>query len=127
MYVKLSSMPDPPKEYVLELPRLDGGLNLWDLDYRMDANQSPNMQNLYWLDGALSCRDGQAWLSEAQLGAGYCCAPELFWDHAFFHIGSKLYYGALSDPAAETMTLTELLSGVPANRGTWLRYGDDLF
>lgn len=127
MYVKLSSMPDPPKEYVLELPKLDGGLNLWDLDYRMDANQSPNMLNLYWLDGALSCREGQVWLSQTQLGTGYCCAPELFWDHGFFHIGSKLYYGELSDPAAETMTLTELLSGVPENRGTWFRYGDDLY
>lgn len=46
MYVSLSNLPSKPKEYVIDLPRLDGGLNLWDLDYRMDADQSPEMKNL---------------------------------------------------------------------------------
>ena len=41
--VKLSGMPDPPREYVVNFLRLDGGLNTWELDYRLDANESPEI------------------------------------------------------------------------------------
>ena len=85
-------MLDPPKEYVLDFPRLDGGLNLWELDYRLDSNQSPDMKNMCWLDGALGCRDGQTWVSDVELGAGFTCYEDLFWGCAFFHIGNRLYY-----------------------------------
>lgn len=132
MAVRLSSMPDPPKEYVIDLPRLDGGLNLWDLDYRMDANQSPDMKNLYWLDGALSCRPGQVWVTdETDRGAGYACFQDLFWGCVFAHIGGGIY--VMNGDAAKTATETEpaeltlLQSGVPANRGTFFRYGDALY
>lgn len=141
MRVSLSSMPSPHATKMVDFPRLDGGLNLWELGYRLSRNQSPEMRNLWWQDGVLQCRDGQSYLygpSEAQmqsplpegvdawsdLGTGYTCAGELFWDHAFFHIGSKLYY---MDPAAETPEMTELLSGVSENRGTFFRYYDWLF
>jgi len=128
MYVSLSKLPTPPQEHVLELSKLDGGLNLWDLDYRMDANQSPDMKNLYWLDGALSCRDGQVWLSaDTGFGVGYSCCSFLFWGNAFFHIGSKLYRAEVSADQEYPIALTELLDGIPQNRGTWFRYGDNLY
>ena len=141
MKISLSSMPNQHTTKMVDFPRLDGGLNLWELDYRLNRNQSSEMKNLWWQDGVLQCRDGQSYLygpSEAQmqsplpdgvnawadLGTGYTCASDLFWDYAFFHIGSKLYY---MDPAAEDSEMTELLSGVPENRGTFFRYNDWLF
>lgn len=141
MKISLSSMPDQHATKMVDFPRLDGGLNLWELDYRLDRNQSPEMKNLWWQDGVLQCRDGQSYLfgpSDAQmtdplpegveawtdLGTGYTCAAELFWDHAFFHIGTKIYY---LNPAEETPLMTELVDGVPENRGTFFRYNDWLF
>ena len=139
--ISLSSVPGQHATKMVDFPRLDGGLNLWELDYRLDRNQSPEMKNLWWLDGVLQCRDGQSYLygpSKEQmtsplpdgvtawtdLGTGYTCTPELFWGYAFFHIGSKLYY---MDPSAETPAMTELVGGVPENRGTFFRYNDGLF
>ena len=120
-------VPAPPKEYVVDLPRLDGGLNLWELDYRMDSNQSPDMRNMCWLDGVLSCRDGQVWMSQdTTLGVGYTCYAELFWGSAFLHIGTAIYRVSV-DPEAEELTPVKLLDEVPANRGTFFRYGDALY
>lgn len=125
MYVKLSSYPDPPKVYRLDFPKLTGGLNLWELDYRLDADQSPNMKNLWWQDGVLQCRDGQVYLSSGTtLGVGYTCYNVLFFGRAFFHIGAKLYY---ADPEADNFALTELTAGVPEKRGTFFRYLDWLY
>lgn len=141
MRISLSNMPNQHATKMVDFPRLDGGLNLWEMDYRINRNQSPEMKNLWWQDGVLQCRDGQSYLygpSQAQmttplpagtvawtdLGAGYTCTSDLFWDHAFFHIGTKLYY---MDPSAETPAMTELVDGVPENRGTFFRYNDGLF
>lgn len=129
MRVNLSSMPSPPKEYVIDFPRLDGGLNNWELSYRLDADESPEMKNLWWQDGALCSRDGQVRLHEGKLGKGYSACESLFWEHGFFHIGSKLYCAPLTNPdaAAGSLALTELLGGIPENRGSWFRYGDCLY
>ena len=129
MRVNLSSMPDPPKEYVLDFPRLDGGLNLWELDYRLDSNQSPDMKNMCWLDGALGCRDGQTWVSAQELGIGFTCYEDLFWGCAFFHIGNRLYYADMSEATGDTPTaeLAALEVEVPEARGTFFRYGDALY
>ena len=83
---KLTHVPNQHATKVIDFPRLDGGLSLWELDYRLDRNQSPEMMNLWWQDGVLQCRDGQEYISDAELGTGYTCAAELFWDNAFFHI-----------------------------------------
>lgn len=130
MRVNLSSMPSPPKENVLDFPRLDGGLNTWELDYRLKANESPDMVNLWWKDGALCSRNGQVFAtSDEVLGTGWSAYEGLYWNHAFFHVGDKLYHARLNDPdvSAGDVVLKELLSGVPENRGTWFRYGDDLY
>ena len=99
-------MPGQHATKVVDFPRLDGGLNLWELSYRLDRNQSPEMKNLWWQDGILQCRDGQRYIygpSAEQmttplpegvepwvdLGTGYTCTSDLFWGHAFFHIDRK--------------------------------------
>ena len=129
MRIGLSGLPSPPKEYVVEFPRLDGGLNTWELDYRLKNNESPEMLNLRWQDGALCCRDGQTRLTAESLGVGFSAYETLFWDHGFFHIGDKLYCAKLTDAdkAEGKLRLVELLDRVPENRGSWFRFGDDLF
>jgi len=124
MYINLSSYPTPSKTYVVNFPELTGGLNLRELEYRMPLNQTPDVRNLWWQDGLLQCRDGQVWASEESLGKGYACFGQLFWGHAFFHIGAKLYY---ADPSTDTFELKELRGGVPEVRGTFFRYQDYLF
>lgn len=114
------SMADPPKEYTVSFPTLSGGLNLWELDYRLEPDQSPEMRNMFWLDGALSCRDGQKKILDGGADAGYCCYEALFHDRAFFHIGTKLYW---SDPRDEIVSKTEICT-VPEHRGSFFRYGE---
>lgn len=125
MRVSLGSLPSPAKTYTVDFPKLTGGLNLWELDYRMDANQSPDMKNLWWQDGVLQCRDGQSYIADdTTIGTGYTCCDTLFWGNAFFHIGGKILYGV---PGGSTTQLTVLTDGVPENRGTFFRYLDWLF
>jgi len=119
------SVPGKHAVKVVDFPRLDGGLNLWELDYRLDANQSPDMKNLWWQDGILQCRDGQRFVTDERLGIGYACYGAAFWDCGFFHIGDKLYYRDMTE--GSTDTLHELCSGVPENRGTFFRYFEWLF
>ena len=121
------NLPNPNKVYAVDFPRLDGGLNIWELDYRLDKNESPEMKNLWWQDGVLQSRDGQVYLSgNSDLGKGYCCYSGTFFRYAFFHIGTKLYY---MDPNVElgTGNMVEIASAVPENRGTFFRYNDWLF
>ena len=117
-----SKLPDPPKEKTIVFKNLAGGLNLLELDYRMDANESPEMKNLWWRDGVLGCRDGQAFLSEQELGIGVCACQRLFWGYAVLHIGDGLYAGIPSPD----MTLQKLCGGLPEVRGTFLWYQDAL-
>ena len=124
MRISLSSYPSPQKTYTADFPKLTGGLNLWELDYRMDADQSPNMKNLWWQDGLLQCRDGQRYLSEQMLGEGYTCFEGLFHGQAFFHIGTSIFYG---NPKEDPMALHKLGDGIPGSRGSFFRYQDWLF
>ena len=127
--VNLSAMPSAAKEYVVNFPRLDGGLNTWELDYRLKENESPEMLNLLWKDGALCSRDGQVYASGESLGTGWSAYEGLFHDNAFFHIGNKIYHADLADTNVYEgeLKLKEMISAVPENRGVWFRYGDSLF
>lgn len=121
--VSLSSMPAANTEHVIRLENLSGGLNLWELDYRMDGSQSPEMKNLWWRDGLLGCRDGQRQLLAPQQMQGICAYERLFWGHAVMHCGDGLYAGK----PEEGMTLTKLCDGLPSVRGVFFRYLDGLF
>lgn len=125
MRVSLSSLPNAHPTKVVNFQRLDGGLNLWELDYRLNENESPDMKNLWWQDGVLQCRDGQEYLVKHEgLGRGYTAFDSLFWGNAFLHIGSAIYY---FDPEVSNPAMKKLMSGIPANRGVFFRYGDHLY
>lgn len=130
----LGHLPDAKQLYTIDFSRLDGGLNIYDLDYRLNPNESPDMKNLRWKDGALGSRNGQEWVvcdwtqedpeeHPVKLGTGYAAYDDLFWDYAFVHAGTKLY---CFRPGDAQPVFTELKSGVPNNRGTFFRYKDYL-
>lgn len=128
MRVSLSKLPSPPREYVVNFPRLDGGLNTWELDYRLKDSESPEMVNLWWRAGALCCRDGQSRLTGGVApGVGWSACERPFWGHGFFHIGSGLYHAPVDEPNVSGLELSLLLDGVPENRGSWFVYGDGLY
>ena len=115
-------LPSPPAEKTVAFRNLTGGLNLRELEYRMNADESPEMRNLWWRDGVLGCRDGQELLTTEALGTGLCCHDRLYWGRAVAHIGDGLYAGV---PGMD-MTLEKLCGGLPQVRGTFLRYQDAL-
>ena len=123
--VSLSHLPDAKHIYTVQFPRLDGGLNLYELPYRLNVNESPDMRNLHWRNGALGCRDGQKWLIEpAQEGeVGYAAFRDFFWGYIFVHVDDEL---RCYDPKAVTPSYAVLKTGVPIYRGTFFRYGDYL-
>lgn len=130
-YLSTSSLPSSKTEYSVDYDKLDGGLNLWDLDYRMARNESPRMENLWWRDGVLCCRDGQNCCDgvdedgkKAGPGTGYAASNGRFHGMEFFHIGACIYYG---DPSQEDMTLTKLCEGIPEVRGTFFQYDGALY
>ena len=71
-YVNLTRLPTPKSEYIVNFPELTGGLNLYDPDYRLKANESPDMLNMLWKNGTLCSRAGQAYTTPAPLGKGWC-------------------------------------------------------
>ncbi len=128
--VKVSDLPS--REYTIRFPRLDGGLNTWELGYRLDANESPEMKNLWWQNGALCSRDGQVYLNDEGRGIGRTVYEGLFHDHAFFHSGDKLYSAYIPHTDVVTMlkngvVLQEIRSDVGESAGTWFRYGEKLY
>ncbi len=128
--VKVSSLTS--REYTIHFPRLDGGLNTWELGYRLDANESPEMKNLWWQNGALCSRDGQVYVNDEGRGTGRTAYEGLFRDHAFFHSGDKLYSAYIPHTDVVTMlkngvVLQEIRSGVGEGAGTWFRYGEKLY
>ena len=120
---------------VVDFPKLSGGLNIRELNYRLENNQSPNMKNLWWQDGVLQCRDGQYRLwADSSLGTGWACEERPFYGAAFFHIGTGLYWADMAEAQARTRPWAEigfslncLCTGVSPNRGSFFRYGDCLY
>jgi len=123
--VNLRYLPDAKRPYTVNFDRLDGGINLYELPYRLNPNESPDMRNLHWRNGALGCRPGQRWLIEPAQSEelGFTAARELYWDYVFVHVDDEI---RCYDPEASIPAYTTLKTGVPLNRGTFFRYGDSL-
>lgn len=57
-YVNLSRMPSAPKTRVINVQNLRGGLNIHEMPWHLRTDQSPDMKNMWWEDGALRARPG---------------------------------------------------------------------
>lgn len=58
-FVRLSNMPSPPTLRCANVQAPIGGLNIKDISWLVAANQSPEMKNMWWEDGALRSRPEQ--------------------------------------------------------------------
>ena len=115
---------------MVDLSRLDGGLNLWEVQERLGLNESGEMENLWWAEGALQSREGQEYITaEVEGGVAYAATREPFWDRSFLHISGKLY--CLDHTAAlgekRYYALEEVCAGVPRDKGSFFRYGEHLY
>ena len=90
-YTNMRDGPSPKKEYVIDFSNLSGGLNLWDPDYRLKSNESPEMKNLLWRNGMLCSRKGQVYLNNTLLGQGIAACPRFWHGFIFAHIGDGIY------------------------------------
>lgn len=125
-----------PTVRVVDVTALNGGLNLWELDYKLDANQSPDLLNVCWKDGSLSSRKGQAYVyfqestdgagdesGVTDYGKGYACYERPWQDLMVAHKGTKLY-----KISPETGEHTEIYSGLTAGYGgSFFVFGDSLY
>lgn len=131
-YLEMSDLPSPKQDNIIYFDTLAGGLNIFELDYRLNKNESPEMQNLRWRDGVLASRDGQVWAYYTttetgarvpiELGKGLCTYETLWHGKIFAHIGDKIY---CFDP--EENTAEAVISGVPEIRGTFFLFNDKLY
>lgn len=118
-------MPSPKYERSMNFGNLAGGLNIWELNYRLKPNESPDMKNLVWKDGCLNCRNGQVWVDDTDRTTGYAAYETLFHGAIIFHAGTKIYY---IDPLAENPTATALFSNPGmTKRGTFFLYDTKLY
>lgn len=123
----------------VSFPSLAGGLNLRDLGYLVDGDESPNMKNLVWRNGLLQSRDGQYKVAQAKpispLSTNPCYAAydSLFHEYAFFHVGNTIQCLDMSPPptaafdANNPLQCEVVYEGVPRKKGSFFRYQDKLY
>ena len=121
-------MPAPKRERSMSFGNLAGGLNIYELDYRLRANESPDMKNLVWKDGCLNSRNGQVWVDSTVRNPGVSAYSELFHGNFFFHADKSIYR---LDPSADEPIATKVFdgSGNPglSKRGTFFLYDTKLY
>ena len=114
---------DPKTEYTLSFANLYGGLNLRDLDYLLNSNESPDMMNLNWNNGILSSRAGQRW-ADTSTGTGVTCSSERYYGMVFLVRDNTIWY---CDPTGDSVVLTSIyMLPTGTARGTFVRYQDVL-
>ena len=135
-FVSLSKMPTPPATRVANIPSMPGGLNIHDLPWQLAENQSPEMKNMWWEDGALRTRPGQYKQAEFQseINASSQCAayPHPYKGYYFFHIGTKMWavnenwMGSIEVPYKNELNST-VGEGLPNHKGTFFLYDGKLY
>ena len=124
MQYKPSKLPSSKTEYSVKFENLKGGLNISDLDYHLKANESPYMENLMWMDGTLSSRDGQFYLSNTNLVKAHAAYSRLYHGCWFAHINTRLY---VFRESAGTVSYSALYAGLAQVRGTFFMYDGNLY
>ena len=123
-YVNLGSMPSPKKEYMVDFPQLNGGLNLQELDYRIQNDETPEMKNLLWRDGILSSRRGQSWVNDS-IGGEYHASYESLWNGMIFeHSGNQI---VMFDPESGERTALYTGGEDMVTHGTFFPYNEKLY
>lgn len=122
--LNMQYMPAPNREYSMAFGNLAGGLNIWELDYRLRANESPDMRNLVWKDGCLNSRDGQVWVYDTIRSPGVTAYDSLFHGYVFFHAGTSVYKCA---PDGSDDPVAVYTNAAMTERGTFFLYDTRLY
>ena len=123
--INMRYMPSPNREYTMTFPALAGGLNIWELDYRLSPNESPDMQNLMWKDGYLNSRDGQVWVDSETDPPGLAMYEGRFHGYLVYHAGTSLW---AINPEAETPQSAQLYTNENlTTRGTFILFDTALY
>ena len=134
-YVTLTDVPDPNREYVEVFDNLVGGMNRFDLDYKLKGHESPFVQNLSWHNGTLCSRWGQVEIGRISAGV-VAVAPFLFHGWLLIHADHHVYaFKAREDGNSVERpvgTSYELSSTMPREvpdvpGGTFFRYREDAY
>ncbi len=104
------------------LPQLDGGLNIQDLPYKIEDNQSPSMLNMWYKDKILSKRLGQIDSVTNLNGPVRAIYEETFNGYGIVHAGTNLYKWDLTNA-----TCTSITNTVTNSIGSFFPYGDKLY
>lgn len=131
-YVTLQDVPDPNREYVETFDNLTGGMNTFDLDFRLKGNESPFIQNLTWNKGSLSCRRGQVQIGSLSLSGVLSCYDKLWHGWLLAHVGTKIIakkirpeYDADSEQTVGTQIV--LVNTGATAFGNFVRYREEVF
>lgn len=130
-YVTLQDVPDPNREYVEDFSNLTGGMNRFDLDFKLKGNESPFIQNLSWHNGVLCSRWGQAAIK--QLNANVVtCAPFLFHGWLIAHcqdryVACKIQLTGEVENERSVGTVIQPTKVPPVEAGTFFRYREDVY
>ena len=101
-------------EKMLEIPQpAIGGLNLFDLEFEQEVNQSPYLKNVMYRNGAFGKRFGQEVYSTYD---NEVYASIYFDESIFVHSGTKSYRGN-----------TEIYSGLPTVSGIFITFAQKLY
>lgn len=107
-----------PNPAILEIPQPgSGGLNLKDLEFEQELNQSPYMKNMMYRNGAFSKRYGQKVYATFD---NTIYATTYFDNNIITHTGTKIYKGVGT-------TKTEIATGIAEQVGLFVTYAQSLY
>lgn len=114
----------PDKMLDISQPAI-GGVNLKDIEYEQDVNQSPYMLNVMYRNGAFGKRYGQELLLDGDgdpIDFGDpVYAMVYFGNYIFVHAGTKIYKYINGADA------TQVGSGLPQNKGIFIVFAQKLY
>lgn len=114
-YPQFKSVPDK----MLDVPQpAIGGLNLKDLEFEQEVNQSPYMLNMMYRNGSFGKRYGQSIIGTFE---DEIHAITTFYDEIIVHAGTKIY------KYTEGGTPTEIGSNFPTEKGLFILYAQKLY
>lgn len=113
-YPKFKAVPDK----LLEIPNpAIGGINLRDLEYEQEVNQSPYMLNVMYRNGAFGKRFGQ----EIHSTYADTVYSTIYFDGSIFvHAGTQIYKNTEG-------TISSVGSGFPESSGIFIVYAQKLY
>lgn len=116
---------EPTPDKMLEIPQpAIGGLNLKDLEFEQDVNQSPQMLNVMYRNGAFSKRYGQSVYSSYE---EEIYATVQYGDNIFVHAGDSIYIGNTNVMGSETISPVEVKYTLPEASGLFIVFQQKLY